>query len=64
MVNTHAGLGTSLSFPTVPQEPELQTNDLIYRILDCKDDLATALKALQDSYNGTLPGIPFRDGGP
>jgi hypothetical protein len=32
MVNTQAGLGASLSFPTVPQEPELQTNDLIYRI--------------------------------
>jgi hypothetical protein len=64
MVNTQAGLGASLSFPTVPQEPELQTNDLIYRILDSKDDLATALEALQDTYNGTLAGIPFSDGGP
>jgi hypothetical protein len=56
-------LGRIIPFPTPKKTPELQTNYLIYRILDCKDDLLTALEVLRDSFNAILGGTPSRGAG-
>ncbi len=61
MVNTKMKLGRILPFPTPPKKPELQSTDLIYRILDCKDDLLTALEVLRDSFNAILGETSSRD---
>ena len=61
MVNAQRGLGRILPFPRPKKQQGLQRSNLIYRILDCKDDLLTALEVLRDSFNAILGEIPLRD---
>jgi hypothetical protein len=61
MVNTQMALGRILPFPTPKKKQGSQTSNLIYRILDCKDDLLTALELLRDSFNAIMGETPSRD---
>ena len=61
MVNTHTASARILFFPTTQQEPDLEANNLIHRIIDSKDNLLTALEVLRDSYNVILAGTSSRD---
>ena len=61
MVNLQTTSARILFFPTTQQEPDLEANNLIHRIIDSKDNLLTALEVLRDSYNVILAGTSSRD---
>jgi hypothetical protein len=61
MVNAQMALGKILPFPRPKQNQGLLRSNLVYRILDCKDDLLAALEVLRDSFNAILGDTPSRD---
>ena len=61
MVNAQMALGRVLPFPRPKKNQGLLGSNLVYRILDCKDDLLTALEVLRDSFNAILGETPSRD---
>jgi hypothetical protein len=63
MVNAQTASATILSFPAPHQEPDLEANNLIHRIIDSKDDLLTALEILRDSYNVILAETSLTNAG-
>jgi hypothetical protein len=61
MVNTQTSSARILLFPTAQQDPYLEGNNLILRIIDSKNNLLTALEVLRDSYNVILAGTSSGD---
>jgi hypothetical protein len=59
MVEPQTGLGILLSFPTPGKIADNQTDHMIFRILESKDSLMTALEQLRDSYNAMMVGKPL-----
>jgi hypothetical protein len=61
MVNAQTGLGVVLSFPIPEKTTDNQTDNVIFRILESKDSLMTALEHLRDSYNAMMVGKPLEN---
>jgi hypothetical protein len=61
MVDPQTGLGVLLSFPIPEKTTDNQTDHVIFRILESKDSLMTALERLRDSYHALMVGKPLEN---